>query len=58
VCRCAGISDISASIFGSTNPMNVARATIEALKNQRRPEMLARHRGKKAVDVEAMYYGG
>ncbi|KAI9679540.1 MAG: 28S ribosomal protein S5, mitochondrial [Caeruleum heppii] len=58
MCRCAGISDISAKVIRSRNPMNVAKATYEALMRQRLPEDVARARGKKFVDVRKVYYGG
>jgi ribosomal protein S5 len=47
-----------AKVIGSTNPMNVIKATFEALKLQRTPEEIARMRGKKIVDVASTYYGG
>jgi small subunit ribosomal protein S5 len=31
IARCAGITDLSASIIGSTNPLNVAKATLSIL---------------------------
>lgn len=41
-----GIHDILAKIYGSTNPINVVRATINGLKKIRSPEMIARKRNK------------
>ncbi|KAI9837142.1 MAG: 28S ribosomal protein S5, mitochondrial [Thelocarpon superellum] len=58
ICRCAGITDMAARVTRSRNPMNVIKATMEALKNQRIPEEIAIARGKKLVDVRKVYYGG
>lgn len=41
-----GIHDILAKIYGSTNPMNVVRATMNGLKKIRSPEIIARKRNK------------
>ena len=41
MCRCAGISDLAARVTRSRNPMNVAKATFQALKSQRLPGMTA-----------------
>jgi ribosomal protein S5 len=57
VCRAVGISDIGSKIHGSKNPMNVIKATFAALAMQRSPEVLARQRGKRIVDVQRTYYG-
>lgn len=57
ICRCIGISDLGAKVYGSRNPMNVIKATFEALKQQKRPDEIARARGKKVHDVEMTYYG-
>ncbi|KAJ3182708.1 28S ribosomal protein S5, mitochondrial [Geranomyces variabilis] len=57
ICRCIGISDLGAKVYGSRNPMNVIKATFEALLAQQRPEDIARARGKKVTDVELAYYG-
>jgi small subunit ribosomal protein S5 len=40
VCEAAGIHDVLTKAYGSTNPINVAKATIDALKQLRtRPEI-------------------
>jgi ribosomal protein S5 len=57
MCRCAGISDLVAKLHGSRNPLNVVKATFEALKQQKLPIDIARIRGKKIYDVEKTYYG-
>ncbi|KAG9323214.1 hypothetical protein KVV02_007946 [Mortierella alpina] len=58
ICSCIGILDISAKVWGSRNPMNVIKATFEALgRKQKLPEDIARGRGKRVVDVQHTYYG-
>ncbi|KAG9981445.1 hypothetical protein KCU78_g21479, partial [Aureobasidium melanogenum] len=56
--RAAGISDLSARCPRSRNPMNIVKATYEALMKQRLPEDVARARGRKLVDVRKVYYQG
>ncbi|KAK6363840.1 28S ribosomal protein S5, mitochondrial [Orbilia blumenaviensis] len=57
ICRCAGISDLAARVERSRNPMNVIKATVQALSAQKTPDSIARGRGKKIVDVRKAYYG-
>jgi small subunit ribosomal protein S5 len=45
VLEAAGVRDILSKIHGSTNPVNVTRATIEALRGLRSAEELGRRRG-------------
>ncbi len=45
VVEAAGIRDILAKTHGSTNPVNVTRATLEALRNLHSAEELAARRG-------------
>ncbi|KAH6568349.1 hypothetical protein BASA50_004190 [Batrachochytrium salamandrivorans] len=57
VCRCIGITDLSGKVRGSLNPMNVIKATFDALSKQKSPTDIAQIRGKKVVDIQMAYYG-
>ncbi|KAK5672000.1 28S ribosomal protein S5, mitochondrial [Batrachochytrium dendrobatidis] len=57
VCRCIGITDLSGKVRGSLNPMNVIKATFDALSTQKNPSEIAKIRGKKVVDIQLAYYG-
>lgn len=45
VCEAAGIKDILTKSFGSTNPINLVKATIQALQNLRTQQDVERLRG-------------
>jgi small subunit ribosomal protein S5 len=51
VLECAGIEDCLAKILGTTNKINVVHATIAGLKALRRPEEVARLRGRSLEEV-------
>ena len=51
VLELAGIRDILAKSLGTTNPINMAKATVDGLRNLRRPEEVARSRGKTISEV-------
>ena len=57
ICRCAGIADLSAKVWGSRTGMNVIKATFGALADgQTMPETQARDRGRRVVDVAERFY--
>jgi small subunit ribosomal protein S5 len=47
VLEAAGVRDILSKIYGSTNPVNVTRATLEALRGLHSAEELSERRGVK-----------
>ncbi len=51
VCRAAGIRDILTKALRSTNPLNLARATLDALAQLESPEMVAARRDKPVEDI-------
>ena len=51
VLELAGIRDILAKSLGTTNPINMAKATVDGLRRLRRPEEVAAIRGKNVSDV-------
>jgi len=46
-----GLQDVVAKSVGSSNPYNMVRATIDGLKKQVSPRMVASRRGKKIGDI-------
>jgi small subunit ribosomal protein S5 len=48
-----GIKDVVAKSIGSSNPYNMVRATVDALKNQASPRQIASKRNLKVQDVIA-----
>ena len=48
-----GVRDVLAKVIGTTNPVNVARATIDGLRRMRSPEEVAARRGKVVNQVSA-----
>jgi small subunit ribosomal protein S5 len=53
VFECAGVRNVLAKSYGSRNPINVVRATINALKDIHSPQKIAAKRGKKVKDIVA-----
>lgn len=53
VCELAGIRNIRTKSLGSNNKQNVVLATIEALKQLKSPEEVARLRGKSVDEIRA-----
>src|SRR5437764_11723645 len=51
ILEAAGIHDILAKSMGSTNSINVAHATIAGLRGLKRPDVVARMRGKSPEEV-------
>ena len=46
-----GIQDVVAKSVGTSNPYNMVRATVDALKNQSNPRAIAAKRGLKVSDI-------
>jgi small subunit ribosomal protein S5 len=46
-----GVHDVVAKSIGSSNPYNMVRATVDALKNQSSPRQIASKRGLKVQDI-------
>ncbi len=51
VLEIAGVQNVLAKCYGSTNPVNVVRATFEALRAMQSPENVAARRGKTAEEI-------
>ena len=51
VMELAGVRDVLAKSLGTTNPINMLKATVVGLKELRRPEDVARIRGKTIAEV-------
>ncbi len=51
VLELAGVQNVLAKCYGSTNPVNVVRATFEALRHMRSPDQVAARRGKRVEDI-------
>jgi small subunit ribosomal protein S5 len=46
-----GVQDVVGKSLGSSNPYNMVRATMDALKHQSSPRQVANKRGKKVSDI-------
>ncbi|CAD6511184.1 30S ribosomal protein S5 [Candidatus Profftia tarda] len=51
VLEVAGVHNVLAKAYGSTNPINVVRATIDGLVNMKSPDMIAAKRGKSVKEI-------
>ncbi len=51
VFECLGVENVLAKVIGTTNPVNVTRATLDALANMRSPQQIAAKRGKDVEDI-------
>lgn len=51
VLELAGVHNVLAKCYGSTNPVNVVRATFNALKAMQSPEQVANRRGKTVEEI-------
>lgn len=51
VFECAGVRNVLAKSYGSRNPINVVRATLNALTAMRSPEQIAAKRGKTVEEI-------
>ncbi len=58
VLELAGIRDVLAKSLGTTNPINMTRATIDGLRRLVRPEEVAQLRGKTIAEVLPVPRGG
>tara|TARA_B110000858_G_scaffold145256_1_gene165018 strand:+ start:349 stop:858 length:510 start_codon:yes stop_codon:yes gene_type:complete len=47
----AGVQNVLAKCYGSTNPVNVVRATFNGLRDMRSPEDIAVKRGKSVEEI-------
>jgi small subunit ribosomal protein S5 len=51
VLECAGVRNVLAKSYGSRNPINVVRATVNALAAVRSPDDIAAKRGKTVEEI-------
>jgi len=51
VLELGGVRNVLAKSLGTTNPINMAKATVTALQDLRRPEDVAKMRGKRIHEV-------
>jgi small subunit ribosomal protein S5 len=46
-----GLKDVVSKSIGSQNPYNMIRATLDGLKKEQSPRLIAQRRGKKVADI-------
>jgi small subunit ribosomal protein S5 len=51
VFECAGVRNVLAKSYGSRNPINVVRATMNALTSVASPDDIAAKRGKRVEEI-------
>ena len=51
VLEVTGVHNVLAKCYGSTNPVNVVRATVRGLSEMQSPESVAARRGKSVEDI-------
>lgn len=51
VLELAGVQNVLAKTIGSTNPVNIVRATLKGLISMTSPELVARKRGKTVSEI-------
>ena len=51
VFECAGVRNVLAKSYGSRNPINVVRATVDALVHMHSPQEIAAKRGKTVEEI-------
>jgi small subunit ribosomal protein S5 len=51
VFECAGVRNVLAKSYGSRNPINVVRATMDALTRMAAPDEIAAKRGKRLEEI-------
>ena len=51
VLELAGVQNVLAKCYGSTNPVNVVRATFKGLRDMRSPQEVALRRGKQVEEI-------
>lgn len=52
VLEVVGVHNVLSKAYGSTNPINVVRATLDALKKMNSPEQIAAKRGLSVAEIE------
>jgi small subunit ribosomal protein S5 len=53
ILEAAGIRNVLAKCYGSTNPVNVVQATFKALRRMQSPAQVAEKRGKTVEEIQA-----
>ncbi len=52
VLEVVGVHDVLSKAYGSTNPINIVRATIDALTHMKSPEQIAAKRGLSVEEIQ------